>query len=74
MTFLSIPRDLYVKFGRGATSRINSVYPSMYADSGGDHEVAITSLMDKVTEITGIPISYYAMVDFDGFTSFIDEL
>jgi len=46
----------------------------MYLDSGEDHEVAIKALMDKVSEITGVPISYYAMVDFDGFVSFIDQL
>ena len=74
VTFLSIPRDLYVSFGRGATERINAIYPAMYLDSGEDHEVAIKALMDKVSEITGVPISYYAMVDFDGFVSFIDQL
>ncbi len=74
VTFLSIPRDLYVAFGRGASSRINSLYRSMYLEGEEDHELGISSLLDKVTEITGVPVQYYAMVDFDGFVEFIDEM
>jgi len=74
VTFLSIPRDLYVRFGRGATSRINSLYPSMYIETKQNHDLAVKALMEKVTEITGIPVQYYAMVDFDGFVSFVDTV
>lgn len=74
VTFLSIPRDLYVKFWRGATWRINSLYPAMYIEGNEDHELAISSLLAKITEITGVPVSYYAMVDFDWFVEFIDEM
>lgn len=74
VTFLSIPRDLYVAFGRGASGRINSLYPSMYIEWKWDHELGISSLLQKVTDITGVPTHYYAMVDFDGFVEFIDEM
>lgn len=74
VTFLSIPRDLYVKFGRGATTRINSLYPSMYIETKQNHDLAVKTLMEKVTEITGVPVHYYAMVDFDGFVSFVDTI
>ncbi len=74
VTFLSVPRDLYVSFWRGATWKINSLYPAMYIEGKQDHEFAISSLLAKITEITGVPVSYYAMVDFDWFVEFIDEM
>lgn len=74
VSFISIPRDLYVAFWRGATSRINSLYRSMYLDGKEDHELGISSLLDKVSEITWVPTHYYAMVDFDNFVSFVDEM
>lgn len=74
VSFVSIPRDLYVKFGRWATARINSLYQSMYLEGDNDHELGISSLLQKVTEITWVPTKYYAMVDFDGFVEFIDEM
>lgn len=74
VTFLSIPRDMYVKFWRGATWKINSLYPAMYIDWNEDHELWISSLLAKVSEITWVPVSYYAMVDFDWFVEFIDEM
>lgn len=74
VTFLSIPRDLYVVFGRGATGRINTVYQSMAIDWWNSHEAGINALMEKVSQITGVPVNYYAMVDFDWFVDFVDSL
>jgi polyisoprenyl-teichoic acid--peptidoglycan teichoic acid transferase len=74
VTFISIPRDLYVRFWRGATSRINSLYWAMYLEWNNDHELGVSALLEKVGEITGVPVNYYAMVDFDWFVEFIDEL
>lgn len=75
VTFLSIPRDLYVEYGPGYGGwRINTIYPITYSESGNDHNQAAQALADKVTQITGIPISYYVAVDFDGFVSFIDMI
>ena len=31
-------------------------------------------LADKLEEIMGLPISYYAMIDFNGFKNVIDTL
>ena len=74
VSFISIPRDLYVAFWRGATSRINSLYRSMYLEWNEDHELGISSLLNKVSEITWVPTHYYAMVDFDNFVEFVDEM
>lgn len=74
VSFISIPRDLYVRFWRGATSKINSLYRSMYLEGKEDHELGISSLLEKVRDITGVPVHYYAMVDFDWFVEFIDEM
>lgn len=61
---LSIPRDTKVEVN-GKTIKINACmgYKSR-------EELMIT----KIKEITGIPIHYYAEVDFDGFKDIIDIL
>ena len=46
----------------------------MYIETKQNHDLAVKALMEKVTEITGIPVQYYAMVDFDGFVSFVDTV
>lgn len=72
VTFLSIPRDLYVNYGDGRTGRINGVYRAAYNANEKSQEAGARALADKIWEITGIDIPYYAMVDFDGFVEFID--
>lgn len=74
VTFLSIPRDLFVSYGNGYATRINSVYRNTYLANDNSSEIGATTLADEVTEVTGIEIPYYVMVDFDGFVEFIDEL
>lgn len=74
VTFLSIPRDLYVNYGSWRTGKINGMYRNKYISNNDDGEVAAWFLRQKVEEITGISIPYYAMVDFDGFVEFIDYL
>ncbi len=74
VTFLSIPRDLYVNYTTGYSGRINALYPITYSENNNDHNIASQALAKKITEITGIPIPYYMSVDFDGFVSFIDHI
>ncbi len=74
VTFLSIPRDLYVQYAEGYGGRINAIYPITYSETKNDQDAAAKALTKKVTEITGIEIPYYITVDFDGFVSFIDYL
>ncbi len=81
---LSIPRDLYVKSGTGAT-KINAVYAlakqkALYgkkqnADTLKTAEAAgIDAIENSVEDVTGIPMHYYVMVDFTGFKDAIDTV
>lgn len=74
VSFLSIPRDLYVNYGNGVSWRLNGLYLNRYNEQDEDHEFAISALLSKITEITWVPVHYYAMVDFDWFVEFIDEM
>jgi anionic cell wall polymer biosynthesis LytR-Cps2A-Psr (LCP) family protein len=71
---LSIPRDMYVKKPNGAYGKINSVFESAFYQNDRDYDKASPILLKKFTEITGIPLSYYAFIDFDGFEKFVDSI
>lgn len=64
MSMLSIPRDLYVKKPLGNYGKINSLYEQSYYRYKKDMGMAAKDIMGKLTEISGIPISYYAIIDF----------
>lgn len=64
VTLISLPRDLWVKSPQGYHSKINAIY----ANGGGDELSAV------VEEVLGIPIHYYAVVNFDIFKDSIDIL
>lgn len=76
VTFLSIPRDLYVNYDNGSVWRINGLYwsHSLQANEWSEHASGSTALTDKLSDITWLDISYSVFVDFDGFVSFIDEI
>ncbi len=74
MSMLSIPRDLYIKKPLGNYGKINSLYEQSYYRYKKDMDLAAKDVMGKLTEISGIPISYYAFIDFAGFEKFIDSL
>ncbi len=74
VTFLSIPRDLYVTYHRWGRGRLNGTYRAKYLDSGDDHEAGAEYLMEKITQITGIHLQYYAFVSFEGFVRYVDSL
>lgn len=69
---LSIPRDLWVNIPGYTYGRINSAYQlgEAYKLPGGGAGLAI----ETVEELLGVPIDYYALVDFYAFESFIDEI
>ncbi len=52
VTFLSIPRDLFIDFSSGLKARINGLYRAKYLDTDGDEDAAAGVLADKVAEIT----------------------
>jgi LCP family protein required for cell wall assembly len=69
---LSIPRDLWVNIPGFGYARINSAYQVGEGNRlpGGGPQLA----MDTVEALLGIPIDYYAQIDFDAFVRFIDEI
>jgi LCP family protein required for cell wall assembly len=76
VTFLSIPRDLYVNYDNGSVWRINWLYwsHSLQSPEWSEHASGSVALMNKLSDITGLDISYSVFVDFDGFITFIDEI
>lgn len=72
---LSIPRDLYVEIPGTADGfgKINTAYfigEAYYKNKGGGPELA----MKTVEKLLGIPIQYYAQVDFTAFVRLVDEV
>jgi LCP family protein required for cell wall assembly len=69
---LSVPRDLWVNVPGFEYSRINTAYSlgEQYQLPGGGPQLA----MDTVEELLGVPVDYYALIDFSAFVRFVDEL
>ena len=69
---LSIRRDLWVNIPGFDYNKINMAY--FYGDAnnlpGGGPQLA----MDTVEQLLGVPINYYAQVDFNTFVTLIDEI
>ena len=61
---LSVPRDLEVKFPTGELAKINAAYAQ-----GG---VELTRQM--VSQILGVPIHWYAVVEYEAFTQLVDAI
>jgi polyisoprenyl-teichoic acid--peptidoglycan teichoic acid transferase len=71
---LSIPRDLYVKVPGFYSTRINSAFEMGASDAKGDEKAGIKLLERTLEETLGIPIHYYALVDFTAFKSVVDAV
>ncbi|RPI83459.1 MAG: LytR family transcriptional regulator [Chloroflexi bacterium] len=69
---LSIPRDLYVNVPGFGSRKINVAYRfgELYELPGGGPELA----MRTVEGFLGVPIDFYAQIDFYAFEEFIDEI
>jgi LCP family protein required for cell wall assembly len=69
---LSIPRDMWVAIPGFEHAKINTAYylGDAYKLPGGGPGLAIQT----VEEFLGIPINYYAQIDFQAFENFIDEI
>lgn len=69
---LSVPRDLWVEIPGFGFNRINTAY--VYGEAnrlpGGGPALAVKT----VEEVIGVPIQYYAVVDFSAFERMIDEI
>jgi polyisoprenyl-teichoic acid--peptidoglycan teichoic acid transferase len=69
---LTIPRDMWVNIPGMNYNKINTAYRwgEVYNLPGGGPGLA----MKTVEEFLGVPINYYAQIDFSAFVRFIDEL
>ncbi|MBN1148718.1 MAG: LCP family protein [Anaerolineales bacterium] len=69
---LSIPRDLWVSIPGFKHGKINTAYylGDAYTLPGGGPGLAVKT----VEQFLGVPINYYAQVDFGAFVRFIDEI
>jgi polyisoprenyl-teichoic acid--peptidoglycan teichoic acid transferase len=69
---LSIPRDLWVEIPGFGHQRINTAYPSGENNRlpGGGPGLA----MRTVEDLLGVPIQFYAIIEFSAFERMIDEI
>lgn len=74
VAILSLPRDLFVKIpGTEKQSKINAIY--QIGINGEDNPESGAELIQKtVEEIIDQKISYYAILNFDGFEKVIDAI
>jgi polyisoprenyl-teichoic acid--peptidoglycan teichoic acid transferase len=72
VSLLSIPRDLYVYIPTYGTARINLAFQAAtsVAFTGGGPALLEQTILYNL----GIPIQYYALVNFDGFRQVVDTL
>jgi len=73
LTFLSIPRDLYVKYNKYSGGRINAIFADEYIKSHNFWEAA-HKLEKKIKQIIGIQTNYYVLVDFWWFEKLVNSL
>lgn len=69
---LSIPRDMWVNIPGFGYSRINTAYASGEGNKlpGGGPELSRVT----VEQFIGVPIQYYAQIDFNTFAQFINRI
>lgn len=74
IALLSIPRDLYVKIPElNIQTKINSAY-QISLNNSTDQSEAIKLLEETITDITSLPIDYFAILNFDGFEKTVDSI
>lgn len=73
ISFLSIPRDLYVEYPNGDNGKINGLY-AKYSFKHNSKEKWMSILKRKISQITGEKIDYYLNIDFNGFVKTIDAI
>lgn len=71
-SMLSIPRDLYVEIPGYGFDKINKAY--FYAEKDRLPIGGPGLAMQTVENFLGVPIDYYAVVDFNSFTTVVDKI
>jgi LCP family protein required for cell wall assembly len=69
---MSIPRDMWAAIPGFQHGKINTAHylGEAYKLPGGGPGLAV----DTVEQLLGVPVNYYAQIDFDAFVRFIDEI
>jgi len=65
----SIPRDLYIT---EQNTKINSIYTLNYAED--DPTKSMSVIKSTVEKVTGLPLHYYVLIDFQGFIEGVNTL
>jgi LCP family protein required for cell wall assembly len=74
VALISIPRDFFAEIPEnGLNMKINSIY-QYGINSKKNEEDSIQPLLATVTNITSLPLHYYAILNFEGFQKIIDSL
>lgn len=71
VSFLSLPRDLYVAIPNHGVGRINTAYAYGEQDQAGGGPAA---LIETIRYNLGLEVDYWARVDFADFRQLIDDL
>lgn len=84
-SLVSVPRDLWVQDSNGYASKINAVYSNakqayfanqLITESVKQEaeDAGVNEIKSVVSEVLGIPVHYYVMIDFDSFERAIDTV
>jgi LCP family protein required for cell wall assembly len=82
---VSVPRDMYVQTESGYETKINAVYSlakqarlangeDTDADIQAAEDAGLSAIKRSVSEVLGVPVHYYAMVDFTAFEEAVDTV
>ncbi len=78
---VSVPRDLYVLNQDGLRMKINAVFATekeKRIEEGwsvdGAEQAGADAIEDKVSEVLGVPIHYYTLVDFTAFEDAVNTV
>lgn len=70
VALLSLPRDLIVKYYSDDNQKLYEYHKINNAYAWGGVDLAT----EKVTDVTGLTIQYYVVLDFSGFNQLIDDV
>jgi polyisoprenyl-teichoic acid--peptidoglycan teichoic acid transferase len=72
VSMLSVPRDLHIKVEGFGYQKINSVLSLGTSNPKDDDYKKYELVKNTVSNFLGVPIHYFALVNFDGFKEIID--
>jgi LCP family protein required for cell wall assembly len=81
-TLVSVPRDTWVSVPGYGSSKINAVYANAKyrslntspKDKAKAEKAGIEATQGVVSQVLGVPVHYYAMIDFQAFKQAIDTV